>query len=449
VRPTLRLLLDPGTYTCTNMGDVAMLQVAIARLRERSPGVRLQVFTDDAVALQRHCPGVEPVSHAGRLTWFDDQQLWGRIRGWMSNRPWGAIADAQRRWRLRRPELYQRALSFKLALHRRSYTQVDAFLAALWACDGLVAVGQGTLADAGEGHAAQLLATVETVLRLGKPVVLMGQGIGPIGDPALLARARDVLPGVSLVALRESRLGHPLLTGLGVPESRIVITGDDAIEPALRAAPEGLGQEVGLHLRVAAHAVRDTKMVEQVREVLQGFVRRQEVGVVPLPISHHRVGSYDPGTIRQVLAGIDDTSDGGTHTDTPAAVIQAAGRCRTVVTGAYHAAVFALAQGVPTICLGRSEYYLAKFHGLRDQFGAGCTPVRLDTALKSELTLALEAAWSGAESGRSALLRSAERQVALSCQAYDRAIRLFAATPEEASTGEVVPGALRQPELSS
>ena len=40
-----------------------------------------------------------------------------------------------------------------------------------------------------------------------------------------------------------------------------------------------------------------------------------------------------------------------------------------VVTGSYHAAVFALAQGIPAIGLTSSSYYDAKFYGLRDQFG--------------------------------------------------------------------------------
>ena len=47
------------------------------------------------------------------------------------------------------------------------------------------------------------------------------------------------------------------------------------------------------------------------------------------------------------------------------------------MTGAYHAAVFALAQGIPVVCLSNSPYYLAKFQGLEDLFGVGCTIVTL------------------------------------------------------------------------
>ena len=61
-------------------------------------------------------------------------------------------------------------------------------------------------------------------------------------------------------------------------------------------------------------------------------------------------------------------------------VIKQTARCRVVVTGAYHAAVFALAQGIPVVCLSNSPYYLAKFQGLEDLFGSGCTIVTLERA---------------------------------------------------------------------
>ena len=44
-------------------------------------------------------------------------------------------------------------------------------------------------------------------------------------------------------------------------------------------------------------------------------------------------------------------------------------RCRLVVTGSYHAALFALSMGVPAIGIATSRYYEDKFLGLADQFG--------------------------------------------------------------------------------
>jgi polysaccharide pyruvyl transferase WcaK-like protein len=46
-------------------------------------------------------------------------------------------------------------------------------------------------------------------------------------------------------------------------------------------------------------------------------------------------------------------------------------RCRVVVTGSYHAGVFALAQGIPVVATAASRYYHDKFSGLADLFGGG------------------------------------------------------------------------------
>ena len=53
-------------------------------------------------------------------------------------------------------------------------------------------------------------------------------------------------------------------------------------------------------------------------------------------------------------------------------------RCRLVVTGSYHAGVFALASGIPVVGLAKSSYYRDKFLGLADMFAVGCETVTLD-----------------------------------------------------------------------
>ena len=92
-----------------------------------------------------------------------------------------------------------------------------------------------------------------------------------------------------------------------------------------------------------------------------------------------------------------------------------------VVTGAYHAAVFALAQGIPVVCLTNSPYYLAKFQGLEDLFGLGCTIVMLsEPDLPGKLDTALERTWNSAEAVRLPLLDSALHQIEGSRGAYQR-----------------------------
>ncbi|MFI6772593.1 polysaccharide pyruvyl transferase family protein [Nocardia sp. NPDC050412] len=42
---------------------------------------------------------------------------------------------------------------------------------------------------------------------------------------------------------------------------------------------------------------------------------------------------------------------------TPVDVFRQVGRCRVLVTNAYHLAVFALSQGIPAVGITASEYY--------------------------------------------------------------------------------------------
>jgi colanic acid/amylovoran biosynthesis protein len=161
-------------------------------------------------------------------------------------------------------------------------------------------------------------------------------------------------------------------------------------------------------------------MIDRLRPVLHKFARLHNVPLIPVPIAFH-AWANDHLTIQQLLKGFDDDSDGGITLDTPLKVIQQAGQCRIVVTGAYHAAVFALSQGIPVVGLSASDDYTAKFLGLEDQFGLGCETVLLDATDASEkLAAAAERAWQSAEQVRLPLLESAQRQIELSQWAYER-----------------------------
>jgi colanic acid/amylovoran biosynthesis protein len=90
-----------------------------------------------------------------------------------------------------------------------------------------------------------------------------------------------------------------------------------------------------------------------------------------------------------------------------------------VVTGSYHGAVFALAQGIPAVGLAGSEYYVAKFRGLAEQFGGGCEVVGLDQPrLEARLEAAVEDGWRSMPALGPRLVRAAERQVAHGRDAY-------------------------------
>lgn len=228
-----------------------------------------------------------------------------------------------------------------------------------------------------------------------------------------------------------SRGGLSLLESMGVSPARVRTTGDEAIELAYAARAKEPGNAIGINLRVAPYADVAEDTIETVGSVLQEFARLQKAPLLPIPIAIHEYAN-DHQTIRRLLAGFDDQSDGGQSLDTPLMLIKQTSRCRIVVTGAYHAAVFALAQGIPVVCLSNSPYYLAKFQGLEDLFGAGCAIVMLNEPdLRNKLAVAIEETWNSAEAVRMPLLQSALRQIEASRGAYQHVKYLLGVEPAD------------------
>jgi colanic acid/amylovoran biosynthesis protein len=92
-----------------------------------------------------------------------------------------------------------------------------------------------------------------------------------------------------------------------------------------------------------------------------------------------------------------------------------------VVTGSYHAGVFALAQGIPVVAFAASDYYRDKFLGLADQFGAGCRVLGThEPEFASQLDRTIEEIWKQAPALRPVLLNAAEAQIKAARAAYQQ-----------------------------
>ena len=61
--------LNTGGAEYKNMGDIAMLQVAVVRLASLWPNARIEVLTESASDLARYCPGAKPLPRAGCSCW--------------------------------------------------------------------------------------------------------------------------------------------------------------------------------------------------------------------------------------------------------------------------------------------------------------------------------------------------------------------------------------------
>lgn len=321
---------------------------------------------------------------------------------------------------MRWPAIVDRLTLLKLrSRDPRGYcAALSAFIEAQKKCDLMVVCGSGGFADSCRDWNLFVLAAMGSAIARGKTVVMLGQGIGPLSDPLVLSWARRVLPRVTLIGLRGTKGGQELLKAVGVHPSRIVTTGDDAIELAHSVERLKECNAIGINLRVAFYSDVSAKSVAKVSSTLQESARRHQADLLPVPIAFHEYAK-DHETIRQLLAGFDAQSDGGSTLDTPRKVMEQIARCRVVVTGAYHAAVFALAQGIPVVCLSNSSYYSAKFDGLRELFPDGCTTIMLDDSeFEEKLGIAIEQAWDSADNVRTPLLNSAARQIESGRAAY-------------------------------
>jgi len=356
----VRIVIEPGSYDSANLGDTAMLAVALERLRRLWPDAEVIVHAVDGEALSA-------VDAKARL--LD---------------PYGSIAWSY----FHSPFMARLALAAK----RRRPRAVREYLDAVRGADLVLASGGGFLTDVFRRRALAVLDTLELAMDAGAVAALVGQGIGPMTDRTLRRRAAEVLPRAGLIAVREGLAAVPLLESIGVPTANIRVTGDDAIALAYRARRDTPGDALGVNVRLAPYAGTTAADNDRVQRVAQG----RGVPLVPVSIAVDDAGPA-PTSIEQLLDVLPS--------------------CRVVIAGSYHAAVFALSMGIPAIAIAASAYYLDKFRGLASQFGPACRLVLMkEPDFERRLNDAIDETWQS--DVRPALLDAARKQIALGEAAF-------------------------------
>jgi polysaccharide pyruvyl transferase WcaK-like protein len=425
----MRILLEPNAHHHLNAGDAAMLQVAFRRLHELRPDAEIQVITDAPDRLERLCPGAVPVPAAGRRIWFNDRYFGDRVHRKLPGGAAAALGRAEDGLRRRWPAAVRAVIEAKGALKRTPPREVREFLHAVRHCDALVVGGAGAITDPFAPLALTVLELVELAAERDVPVALFGQGIGPVEDGQLWRRASEALPRASLIGSREGRAGPEILRAMGVPDDRVEVTGDDAVELAYARRGEATDRSgIGLSVRVARYSGLDVQALRPVAEAVTQLAERRRAALLPIPISAV-ANEGDAAAIERLTAGSPAVAAGTRPVRTPEDVVERILRCRVVVTGSYHAGVFALAVGIPTVGLVGSPYYEDKFRGLAHQFGQGCAVVALgDAGAAARTATAVDELWEAADELRPALVEAAGAQVAAGHAAYRRFAALLGAS---------------------
>ena len=202
----LRILVENSEYWVRNNGDLAMLAVTLDRMHQRWPDARIAVLTDSPCLLRAISLAPKDLGlRRGSLGATHAARAPGR-----TPRPSdvGPIALARLRLRVRRKQLPDRLRAgrrklLRLALRRPAPADVPASAtaplptgplhpgsaAAAAQSSLVVALGGGYLTDADRTQTVRVLNLVEHASDAGVPVALVGQGLGPLDDPGLQARA--------------------------------------------------------------------------------------------------------------------------------------------------------------------------------------------------------------------------------------------------------------------
>lgn len=415
-----------------------MLQVAVGRLSRLFPSASIEVVTSNREALENAVPPANALDADGMKQWFSERYFLGSLHNVLPNLVSRAMIRMKRAFQHGWPGLVMALVKARIVVTGRRDPRLIHFLRSVAQADLFVVCGQGSIADVFPSSASSALDFIEMASATGKPVVLLGQGIGPLTDSALCRRVSRVFPQTHLIALREGKHGPHLLERLKITNRAFAVTGDDAIEMAYNARPSERGAAIGVNIRFEHHTGIGPEINEVLRPVFRRLAADFEAKLLPIPISRYP-DLKDSRDIESLLSYIDNFENIGRDLDTPLKVINQVGRCRVVVTAAYHAAVFALSQGIPVVGLVGSRYCLYKFQGLGHQFGTGVEIIMLNSpTLTEDLRQAIERSWVAAERVRDPLLDSARRQIEAGNFALGRVAGMFGVEMAASSTVRVL-----------
>jgi polysaccharide pyruvyl transferase WcaK-like protein len=220
-----------------------------------------------------------------------------------------------------------------------------------------------------------------------KPIVISGQGVGPLESRYGRRFLKRSLKYVDMLTLRNPEDSERLLKEIGVRGPTILSVGDDShgMEPAPREEAEALIRNAGLdpsepimgvQVRFATYHHR-RQMLEYAAPtatILDRMIEAFGVKILFFPSAFAGATRWDDRDVAyRVRRHMRHWANAAVvHEEFAPAVCKALAGCFRMFLGtAYHPCVFALAAGVPSVGLYEGPYYRAKLGGAFDFYGLG------------------------------------------------------------------------------
>jgi polysaccharide pyruvyl transferase WcaK-like protein len=256
---------------------------------------------------------------------------------------------------------------------------IDPALRDVGTFDAVLLAGGGNLASPWPDLVAWRTAVAVAARSRGVPVIVSGQGVGPVSDEVLPMLAL-LVESAGAFAVRDPG-SLALLAAHGLAGPRTAVAGDDALGLAVDVASARAGLEagglaadaslLGFQARVAGYVGCSRATLLELARTVDRLAAARGATVLGVPMNSQPPQAEDAlqlelqGALGRRRARF-ELADVGDDAVAAAAVLKT---CAAVVTCSFHAALFALEAGIPTALVAATEYYARKADALREVFG--------------------------------------------------------------------------------
>ena len=270
-------------------------------------------------------------------------------------------------------------------------------------CDLFISGGGGLLQDVtSEKSIRYYLGLIYIAARLGKKIMVYGQGIGPITKKANRALTRAILNRVNVITVRDQQSMEDLKS-MGVNRPPMYMTSDPVV--TLKPPGSSRGMEVLEKLGVqkdrpvVGFSVRDWKGAEGFNEIMartaDSLIEELGFQVVFIPF-HYGEDNRCIMKIKSIMRNHAYSVDGRL---TPGEVLDLMGRMDLMVGVRLHSLIFSAIQGVPLVGIS----YDPKIDGFLSRLGMKAVGSVSDVDL-GDLLVEIQRVWADREKVRQQIL---------------------------------------------